>query len=86
LNTGVDIRGYFHWSLLDNFEWDKGLEARFGLVHVDFKTLKRTVKESAKLYARICETNSIEHGLLRLIGHAINPIKALKRTIQEAEE
>ena len=69
IESGVDVRGYLHWSLLDNFEWDKGLEARFGLIHVDFKTLKRTVKPSAKVYGQICKENAISHDLLRFIGH-----------------
>jgi beta-glucosidase len=47
------VRGYFHWSLLDNFEWAEGYEPRFGLVAVDFATGERTPRESAKLYARI---------------------------------
>jgi beta-glucosidase len=40
------LRGYFVWSLLDNFEWSEGYSRRFGIVHVDFKTLKRTPKAS----------------------------------------
>jgi beta-glucosidase len=60
IEDGIDIRGYFYWSLLDNFEWDKGFWPRFGLVHVDFATQKRTVRDSARLYAKIAETNSIE--------------------------
>jgi beta-glucosidase len=47
LEKKVDLRGYLHWSLLDNFEWDKGFRARFGLVEIDFKTQKRTPRKSA---------------------------------------
>lgn len=49
--AGADVRGYFVWSLLDNFEWGAGFANRFGLVHVDFKTLKRTPKSSARWYS-----------------------------------
>jgi beta-glucosidase len=47
---GVDVRGYFYWSLLDNFEWDSGYAKRFGLVHVDYATQRRTPKASAHWY------------------------------------
>jgi beta-glucosidase len=46
LKAGVKLRGYFVWSLLDNFEWQEGYSRRFGVVYVDFKTLKRTPKAS----------------------------------------
>ena len=53
LAAGVDVRGYFAWSLLDNFEWSHGYSKRFGIVHVDFETQKRTPKDSARFYARV---------------------------------
>ncbi len=57
LEDGVPIQGYLHWSLLDNLEWNHGYRERFGLVHVDFETSKRTPKASSREYARIIETN-----------------------------
>lgn len=54
---GADCRGYFHWSILDNFEWQHGPAERFGLIHVDFQTLTRTPKESARWYAKVIATN-----------------------------
>ena len=53
LAAGVDLRGYFAWSLFDNFEWSLGYSKRFGLVHVDFDTQKRTPKDSAHYYSRV---------------------------------
>jgi len=50
---GVPVRGYFHWSLLDNFEWSEGYRPRFGLVEVDYATQERRPRESARLYSRI---------------------------------
>ena len=54
---GVDLRGYFAWSLLDNFEWSLGYSKRFGIVHVDFATQQRTPKDSARFYAEVIATN-----------------------------
>ena len=53
IEGGVDVRGYFAWSLLDNFEWAYGYDKRFGIVHVDYGTQVRTVKDSGREYARI---------------------------------
>ena len=53
MRQGVDLRGYFAWSLLDNFEWGEGYSKRFGIVHVDFETQKRTPKRSARFYAEV---------------------------------
>ena len=60
ISEGVDVRGYFYWSLLDNFEWDKGFWPRFGLVEVDFKTQERKVRPSALEYAKICKSNEVQ--------------------------
>ncbi|POR53533.1 beta-glucosidase [Paraburkholderia eburnea] len=63
IKKGVDVRGYFVWSLLDNFEWAFGYERRFGVVHVDYDTQKRTKKRSAELIARfIAERNARDGG------------------------
>ncbi len=50
---GIDLRGYYYWTLMDNFEWAEGYDQRFGLAHVDFETQKRTLREGAKAYTRI---------------------------------
>ncbi len=50
IDAGVDVRGYFHWSLMDNFEWAEGYSQRFGLVHIDYETQKRTPKDSYGWY------------------------------------
>jgi beta-glucosidase len=62
LERGVDVRGYFVWSLLDNFEWSHGYSKRFGIVHVDFETQKRTLKDSALFYAKVIASK----------GHVLN--------------
>ena len=54
---GVDARGYFAWSLMDNYEWDCGYSERFGLIHVDYATQQRTPKDSALWYKHVMETN-----------------------------
>lgn len=56
---GVDLRGYFAWSLFDNYEWSAGYAKRFGLVHVDFATLERTPKASARFYADVIRANGL---------------------------
>jgi beta-glucosidase len=56
---GVNLRGYFVWSLLDNFEWAEGYAKRFGLVYVDFGTQKRILKHSGEFYARVVRANAL---------------------------
>lgn len=59
IQEGVDVRGYFYWSLLDNFEWDKGFWPRLGLVETDYRTLNRKIRPSALEYAKICKNNNL---------------------------
>ncbi len=57
---GVNVTGYFIWTFLDNFEWAEGYYPRFGLVHVDFETQKRTVKSSGNWYAKFLQSSTVE--------------------------
>lgn len=60
MEEGIPVTGYLYWSLLDNFEWDKGFVPRFGLVDIDYKTQERTARESARKYGSVCETGILE--------------------------
>jgi beta-glucosidase len=60
LRGGADLRGYYHWTLVDNFEWYSGWDLRFGLVELDERTQERTPRPSAQLYSRIATTNSFD--------------------------
>jgi beta-glucosidase len=59
LDAGANVLGYCHWSLLDNFEWALGYAQRFGLVHVDYETQTRTIKDSGRYYARVARANGV---------------------------
>jgi beta-glucosidase len=59
VSEGVPVRGYFCWSLLDNYEWADGYEKRFGITYVDFATQKRTPKLSAKFYKNLIARNGL---------------------------
>ena len=58
-SEGIPLAGYFQWSLLDNFEWTQGYRERFGLIHVDYATQKRTLKDSAHWYANVIQTSGV---------------------------
>jgi len=60
MQDGVDVRGYFVWSLLDNFEWGHGYTKRFGIVGVDYATQQRTVKDSGEWYRQVIANNAVE--------------------------
>lgn len=60
IEAGVDVRGYFYWSLMDNFEWAWGYDKRFGIVRVDYDTQQRTLKDSALEYARIIASRELD--------------------------
>jgi beta-glucosidase len=60
IERGAPLTGYYAWSLMDNFEWAEGYSKRFGIIHVDFTTLKRTIKNSGKTYAGIIATNRLQ--------------------------
>ncbi|MDP1822788.1 MAG: GH1 family beta-glucosidase [Archangium sp.] len=62
VDAGVPLAGYFAWSLLDNFEWAFGYRMRFGLVHVDFATQRRTIKDSARWLSRVLRTHELPQG------------------------
>ena len=61
MDEGVPVKGYFHWSLMDNFEWAHGYGQRFGLVYVDFKTQKRTIKDSGRWFSEVIQENGFEN-------------------------
>jgi beta-glucosidase len=66
VNQGVDIQGYFAWSLMDNFEWAEGYAKRFGIVHVDYATQKRTIKQSGAAFRDFIDAR---HSGIRLTKH-----------------
>lgn len=59
INKGVNVKGYLHWSLLDNFEWVNGFKSKFGLVEMDYKKMEIKIRKSAREYAKICGGNNL---------------------------
>ena len=68
---GVDVRRYYHWTLMDNFEWAEGVAARFGLIHVDFDTQVRTIRASGRFYARISRERGVTVDCLEEFSEAL---------------
>ncbi len=60
IGSGVKVLGYVYWSLLDNFEWDKGFAPRFGLIDIEYNTYKLVIRESAKRLALVCKTGRLD--------------------------
>lgn len=61
---GIPVERYYHWTLMDNFEWVEGESARFGLIHTDFETQKRTVRRSGEFYGEICEHHGVTEDMI----------------------
>jgi len=59
IQDGIDVGGYFYWSLIDNYEWEHGFGPRFGLVEINYETLERKIRPSAYEYKKICESHSL---------------------------
>jgi beta-glucosidase len=64
IDSGVDVRRYYHWSLLDNLEWNDGYFPRFGLVHVDYKDQKRTIRNSGYFYGELCKNKEVTRAMI----------------------
>jgi beta-glucosidase len=62
IQEGVDVRGYFHWTAVDNFEWAQGYSMRFGLIGLDLETQERTVKPSGRMFAEVAKANALPDG------------------------
>lgn len=60
INSGLNVTGYVYWSLIDNFEWDKGFGPRFGLIEIDYSNFKRTIRQSALNFGQVCLTGKLD--------------------------
>jgi beta-glucosidase len=66
--------GYYHWSLVDNFEWDRGWSQRFGLIAVNPETQERTLRDSGRLYQEICQNGAISSEMVQRYAPDLMPI------------
>ena len=73
INYNIPIKGYFHWSLVDNFEWERGWTQRFGLWGLDIETQARQRRPSVDLYAAICRENAISYETVQRYAPAALP-------------
>lgn len=83
IQLGVKVKGFFYWSLIDNFEWQRGFDPRFGLVEVDYTTLERHPRASALTFTDIIQHNGIPHSLLRFVGHTVQASEVLEKRLKE---
>lgn len=67
IDAGVPVERYYHWSIIDNFEWAEGESARFGLIHCDYETQRRSIKNSGRIYGEICRDGGISPQVAREI-------------------
>ena len=59
IEEGANVQGYYVWSIFDNFEWERGYGPRFGIVHIDYETLKRSPKQSAYWFREVIQKNAV---------------------------
>lgn len=64
LDEGIDVKRYYHWSLLDNLEWNDGYSPRFGLIHVDYLNQKRTIRNSGHFYGELCKNKEVTNSMI----------------------
>lgn len=83
IKAGIKVKGFFYWSLIDNFEWHRGFDPRFGLIEIDYLTFERQIRPSALVYTDIIQHQGIPHSLLRFIGHTVNAEEVLEKRYKE---
>jgi beta-glucosidase len=82
MREGIPVRGYFHWTLVDNFEWNNGWHVRFGLIEIDPETQERIPRRSASMFGEICRANAITETIVE--RYAPEAMDAIFGPMQEA--